>query len=253
MGRIALDELDNYGNNGNGGSFFKLSNDKEVARVRLMLNKPEDLENYIYGVHDVEVDGKHRYVNCLRSYDEPIDKCPFCADKKKVIPKILVPLYNEDLGEVQVWDRGKKFMSTLSSFMSRYSKPTLVSHIVEIERNGKPKDMQTTYQLYEVDKDDTKLEDLPEPVEVLGGIILDKTEDDMNYYLEAGEFPPEDDEEQPIRRRGKRAEVEEEEPEEDIEEDSDEEEELPKRRSSRRGSEEKNTGRRTPGKSRRSF
>lgn len=251
MGRIALDELDNYGNSGNGGSFFKLSNDKEVARVRLMLNKPEDLENYIYGVHDVEIDGKHRYVNCLRSYDEPIDKCPFCADKKKVIPKIFVPLYNEDLGEVQVWDRGKKFMSTLSSFMSRYSKPTLVSHVVEIERNGKPKDMGTTYALYEVDKDDTKLEDLPEPVEVLGGIILDKTEDDMNYFLEAGEFPPEDDEEQPVRRRRSSRE---EEPE-DVEEppfDEDEEEEKPQRRSSRRG-EDAGSSRRTPGKSRRSF
>lgn len=250
MGRISLNDLDNYGNGGNGGSFFKLSNDKEVARVRLMLNKPEDIENFMYGVHEVEVGDRKRYVNCLRSYDEPVDKCPFCEAKKKVIPKIFVPLYNEDAEEVQVWDRGKKFMSTLSSFMARYAKPTLVSHVVEIERNGKPKDMQTTYALYEVDKDDTTLEDLPEPVEVLGTIILDKTEDDMNYYLEAGEFPPED-EEQPVRRRTSRRE----EPEDTEEEEppfDEDEEEKPQRRSSRRG-DDSGSSRRTPGKSRRSF
>ena len=246
MGRISLNDLDNYGSSGGGGSFFKLTNDKEVARVRLMLNKPEDIENYMYAVHDVKIGERNRYVNCLRSYDDPVDKCPFCAEKKKVIPKIFVPLYNEDLGEVQVWDRGKKFMSTLSSFMSRYSKPTLVSHIVEVERNGKPKDMQTTYALYEVDKDETTLDDLPEPVDVLGGIVLDKSADDMNYFLDEGEFPPEDNsDDEPVRRRSSRAE----EPEDDEEPPFDEDEEQPKRRRSA-GREE---SRRTPGKSRRSF
>ena len=238
MGRIRLNDLDNYGGGDNSGKYFKLQNDKETAKVRIMLDKPEDIENYMFAVHEVEVDGKNKYVNCLRDYDEPVDKCPFCAEKKKVIPKIFIPLYNEDKDTAQVWDRGKKFMSTFSSFIARYSKPSIVSHVVEIERNGKPKDTSTTYALYEVDKDDTLLEDLPEPVEVLGNLVLDKSEDDMNYYLDAGEFPPEDESE-PIRRRGSRAE----EPEDDEEEPPFEEDEAPR---SRRSSREESGSRRTP-------
>lgn len=246
MGRIGLDDLDKF-KTGNGGSFFKLPNDKDVARVRLMLDKPEDIENYMFSVHDVEIDGKHKYVNCLRDPGDPIEKCPFCEAKKKVIPKIYIPLYNIDSDEMQVWDRGKKFMSTLTSFMSRYAKPSLVSHVVEIERNGAAGDMQTTYQLYETDKDDTRLEDMDEFPEVLGSTVLDKSEDDMNYFLETGDFPPEEEESEPIRRRGSRAKSE----EEDEEEPPFEEDEKPQRRSSRR--EETSNSRRTPGKSRRSF
>jgi hypothetical protein len=50
-----------------------------------------------------------------------------------------------------------------------------------------------------VDKDDTTLEDLPELPEILGGLVLDKNADEMNYYLDNGEFPSEDEE--PTRRR----------------------------------------------------
>ena len=259
MGRIKLDDIDKYSSGNGAGGFFKLSKDKEVGRVRIMLDKPDDIENYIYAVHEVKMpDGKQRYVNCLRDYDEPIEKCPFCEAKMKIVPKVFVPLYNLDTDEMQIWERGKKFLGKLTSFMTRYGKKSsIVSHIVEIERNGKPNDQQTTYELYETEKDETTLEDLDEFPDVLGWVILDKSEDDMNTFLDTGEFPPEDGE-QPstIRRRGKRAEEEELDEEDDSEEaneDSDEEEEEPKRRSSRRGSEEKSTGRRTPGKSRRSF
>lgn len=247
MGRISMDSLDNYGNSGNNGSFFKLSKDKETAHVRIMLNKPTDLDNHTFAVHEVKVGDKTRYVNCLRDYDEPVSKCPFCEAQYKVIPKMFIPLYNEDKEEVQVWDRGKKFANKISSFMARYSKPSIVAHLVEIERNGKPNDMSTTYELYEVDKDDTTLKDLPEVPDALGTIILDKSADDMNYYLDTKEFPPTDDEEEeaPVRRRSSRHEEVEEADEEEPPFEEDEEEEQPKRRSS--------SARRTPGKSRRSF
>ncbi len=247
MARINMDELDNYGG-GSGGGFFKLSVDKETAQVRIMLDKPEDISNYIYGIHDVEIDGRKRYVNCLRAYNDPIDKCPFCENGMKIVPKIFVPLYNIDKNEMQIFDRGKKFMSKLSGFMSRYSKPSIVSHVVEIERNGKPKDMQTTYELYEIEEDGSKLEDFDEFPEILGGIVLDKSADDMNYYLDTGDFPPEDDEES-VRRRSSRKEAEEE------EEPPFEEEEKLARRSGGRSDSNERSSRRTPsnGRSRRSF
>ena len=105
--------------------------------------------------------------------------------------KFYIPIYNLDTDEVQIWERGRNFAQKLSSICARYSsadKP-LVSHIFEIERNGKPRDTSTTYEIYEVGCDDTRLEDLPEAPQVLGGIVLDKSADDMLHFLDRGEFP----------------------------------------------------------------
>lgn len=234
MGRnLSLDDLDHYSNGGSGGSYFQLKKDKETARVRILLNKFEDIENFMFACHKVDVPGTKygRQVACLRAYNEPVEKCPFCADGKKPQPKIFIPLYNEDAEEVQVFERGKGYMSKLRGFLSRYNKPTVVAHSVDIERCGKEGDTNTTYELYDNGADDTKLSDLPEPPTILGRYILDKTEDDMNYYLEEGEFPPEDDEDEKPRRRGGRNDK------EDVEED-DVPFEEPKRRGRRQEEDE---------------
>lgn len=202
MGRFRYDEADNYGGTG-GAGYFSLKNDKDVARVRFMYNGIEDISGY--AVHEVKIGDKKRYVNCLREYNQPLDACPFCAAKKFQAAKMFIPLYNVDEERVQVWERGKKFFAKMTSICARYaSKDSLCSHVFEIERNGKKGETSTTYEIYEVDRDDTTLEDLPEVQDPVGSIILDKTADDMNYFLDTGEFPPEDDEDAPIRRRGRK-------------------------------------------------
>ena len=200
MARFRADEVEHYGGQG-GGGYFSLKNDGDTARVRLMYNGVDDVEGL--SVHRVEVDGKNRYVNCLRNYNDPLDVCPFCRERMYTTAKLFIPVYNIDEDKVQVWERGKKFFQKLSSLCSRY--PNLVSHIFEIERNGKSGDTQTTYELYEIEKDDTTLEDLPEVPETVGGVVLDKSADDMEYFLESGSFPPEDD--APPRRRESREEA----------------------------------------------
>jgi len=202
MARFRADEVENYGGQG-GAGFFSLKNDKDVARVRIMYNNMDDVDGY--ACHKVKINDRDRYVNCLRDYNEPKDKCPFCADGMPVYAKLFLPLYNEDDGQVQLWDRGKKFFAKISSLCSRYAtKDNLVNHVFEIERNGKAGDQQTTYEIYEVDSDDTELEDLPEVPEIIGGLVLDKSADDMNYYLDEHEFPPTDNEheDEAPRRRG---------------------------------------------------
>ena len=140
--------------------------------------------------------------------------------------KLFIPLYNIDEDQVQTWDRGKKMFEKMSSLCSRYaSKDNLVQHVFEIERHGKPKDTATTYEIYEVEKDDTQLEDFEDMPKILGGLVLDKTAEDMEYYLEEGQFPPTDEEDEKPRRRGSSRRQ---------EEDSEEEEERPARRSERR-------------------
>lgn len=188
MGRFSEQDAENYGNSNN-SSFFTLKNDKDTARVRFMYNSMQDV--FGYAVHEIQLGDKRRYVNCLRDYTDPKDVCPLCAAGNVQKAKVYVPLYDVDEQAVKIWERGKKYLSSLSSLCSRYSSADtpLVSHVFEIERNGKPKDTQTTYREFEIKKDDTTLADLPEVPEVLGSIVLDKSADELRYFLEHREFP----------------------------------------------------------------
>lgn len=198
MARFNVNEAENYGGSG-GAGYFSLKNDGETAKVRIMYNNIDDVEGY--AVHQVEVDGKKRYVNCLREYNQPVSDCPFCEARNFQLAKLFVPLYDIKDDKVKIWERGKKFFSKIGSICARYSNPTVVSHIFEIERNGKPGDQTTSYEIYETDQDNTTMEDLPEKPELLGGLILDKSADEMRYYLGNGKFPSDNEENHVVRRR----------------------------------------------------
>lgn len=188
MGRFGANEADNYGGSG-GSSFFQLKNDGDVAKVRFLYNSMEDVLGY--AVHEIEVDGKRRYVDCLRSYDEPKSACPLCAANNMQKAKMYIPLYDVDEKEVKIWERGKNFIPKISSLCARYSNADipLVAQTFEIERHGKPRDTNTTYEIFPVGQPDNKrLEDFPEPPEVLGSIILQKTASEMDEYLNNGSF-----------------------------------------------------------------
>jgi hypothetical protein len=191
MGRFGVNDADNYGGNG-GSSFFALKNDRDTARVRFMYNGMEDVVGY--AVHEVEVDGKRRYVNCLREYNEPKNMCPFCASNNFQKAKLYIPVYDIDEGEVKIWERGKNFFQKMSAICARYtnSNTPLVAHTFDIERHGKKGDTSTTYEIYETGVDDTLLEDLPEVPDVMGSIILDKTYDEAQFYVENRYFPNND-------------------------------------------------------------
>jgi hypothetical protein len=186
MAKFSMSEADNYGSNG-GGSFFTLKDDKDTARVRFLYNSIDDVEGY--AVHEVEIGGKKRYVNCLRSYKDPLDACPFCAAQMRVVPKLFIKLFNEDAGECQIWERGKAYFQRLASLSSRYN--PLVNEVVEIERSGKKGDMQTTYEFYPIENSEVNLDDY-DCSEPLGTIILDKTAEEMYEFLDSGAFPASD-------------------------------------------------------------
>lgn len=198
MAKFNANEVENYGGSG-GAGYFSLKNDKDTAQVRFMYNNIDDVEGY--AVHQVDVDDKKRYVNCLREYNQPVSDCPFCEAKNFQLAKLFVPLYDIKDDKVKIWERGKKFFSKIGSICARYSNPTVVSHIFEIERNGKPGDQTTSYEIYETDQDNTTMEDLPEKPELLGGLILDKSKEEMQYYLDNGKFPSNNEENHVVRRR----------------------------------------------------
>lgn len=200
--RFKHDEVDKYGGSG-GGGYFSLKDDGDSARVRFMYEHIDDVDGV--AVHEVEIDGRKRYVNCLREYNSPIEDCPFCREHKRQLAKLFVPIYNVDEDKVQVWERGKKFFSEISSLISRYSdeKTPFCSQQFDIVRQGKKGSTSTQYFKYPAGQPDgTTLDDLPELPNIMGGLVLDKSAEDMEYFLETGNFPPEDDE--PVRRRDSR-------------------------------------------------
>lgn len=201
MARFNYEDADKYGGQG-GAGYFSLKNDHDVARVRFLYNNINDVEGF--AVHQVEVDGKKRYVNCLRDYNQPVDDCPFCKARKPQLAKLFIPLWNEDEQKVQIWERGKKFFSKISSICSRYaSNNDLVQQVFEIERNGAKGDQQTTYEIYPVGQpDNSRIEDFTsDGVELLGNLILDKTPEEMDEYLSRGSFGSTSND-APVIRRG---------------------------------------------------
>lgn len=184
MARFNFEESEHYQQSGGNTSFFKLQSDGQSALCRFMFNTLNDLEGY--ALHEIQLDGKRRLVNCIRSYNEPVDNCPFCKANMNIVPKLFIPIYNVDTKEVQIWERG-------SAFFKKFIEPCehnnpLVSGVFKVTRRGKPNDTKTDYDIYPIDKDNTTLEDLPPVPELLGGLILDKTFDEMEEFLRTGSF-----------------------------------------------------------------
>lgn len=201
MARINVNDIDNY-SSGNGVSrFFGLKNDGDTAQVRFMYNGMDDIE--ACAVHEVtDENGNKRYVNCLRSYDEPLDNCPFCKEHRFQAIKLFIPLYDVNNDKVRVWERGKTYVKKLSAIASRYGRNgNLVNHIFEIERQGASGDTKTSYEIFEIGNDNTELSDLPEIPNIIGDFVLDWTSEDMWNYLDNGGFPAKKTETTGVRRR----------------------------------------------------
>lgn len=185
--RFGINDAEKYKSQGTGVGYFSIKNDREVKRVRFLLEGIEDLEGYC--VHKVKVGDYDKYVNCLHEYGQPKDDCPFCAAGLPTQSKYFIPLYNIDEGKVQIWERGITFGAELQGICARY--PHLFTHGFEIERYGKPGDQKTQYKIWpaqDCDDPNLRLDDFELP-EILGKRVLDKSLEEMDYYLDKKSFP----------------------------------------------------------------
>lgn len=200
MATFKASEADNYGSQGNSG-FFSIDTNRGKKKIRIMYDSVDDIN--AMSVHKVKVNGKDRYVNCLRAYDDPLDKCPFCG-KHPLQVRLFIPIYDIESDTVQIWDRGRTMIPKMTSIAENYAEEQpLVSTIFEVQRIGEPGDKNTTYEFFSKKTDDTTFDDLPELPKILGGLVLDKTAEEMEVYNRTDEFPSseEPDNEEPVRRR----------------------------------------------------
>lgn len=189
MATFNSQNADQYGSAGTGG-FFSLKNHGDTAKVRYMYEGIEDVIGF--AVHQVEIGGKNRYVDCLKEPGDSVDVCPLCAAGIKVIAKIFVPLYDIEAKEIKIWDRGKTYMRDLSSLCSRYG-PALYKTVFEIERNGAKGDTSTKYTNYPLTEekcpDGFSINDLPPIPDVVGTIVLKKSYEELEKFMQTGTMP----------------------------------------------------------------
>lgn len=188
MARIRNDEADKFVPS-TSSEWFALKNDGDTEKVQFLISDTGELD--VFTVHKVKIGDRERYVNCPREYGEPLDVCPLCENEYQLKVARFVVMYSHKDGKIKVWERGKQFITRLEGLANRYY--PLCNTVFEIERHGKAGDKQTTYEIYPCPNDEPiNLDDIEKP-ELLGGIVLNKTVDEMNHYIEHGDFPNTDD------------------------------------------------------------
>lgn len=198
MARVSFEDSEKYFS-GSGSDWFQLKNDGDVARVQFMLNSIDDIP--IFSTHKVKVGDKERYVDCLRNPQDPIDACPFCAAGLPAKAVRFIVMFQHDDNKVKIWERGRQFISKLQGLINRYN--PLEEKVFEVERHGRAGDTNTKYEIYPLDGvEPVNLDDVEMP-ELEGSLILQKSFDEMEYYLDNGNFPSDDSQQDaPVRRRG---------------------------------------------------
>ena len=189
MAKFSLDRTEKFGGQG-GGGFFTLKN-RNTANIRFLYNSVKDVEGY--SVHNLKINGKSRYVDCLCGENEDKEKCPFCKAGMLTEVRFLVPVYDEDTGMVYTWDRGKSFGRRLEKLFNKYAEEEPLSATCfkvtrEINAEGFP-----YYSIKPEYSDGTTVDELPDYGQsVYGTLVLVKTAEEMNEYLMYGDFYDED-------------------------------------------------------------
>ena len=184
MGKITTEQARNLTNNSSSG-FFTLKNDGDNAKVKFMYDSVSDIETY--AVHEVEVNGFTRHVDCLKDA-EGNGVCPFCEKGFKRTARTFFKLYNTDKKAVEVWDCGVKRAPLIENLLKMSQSEKLVNNCYEIIRHGKAKSTDTTYELILQGKDNITLDDLPKVPEIYGRYVLKKTPEEMEYYIVNNKF-----------------------------------------------------------------
>lgn len=190
-------------------SFFSLTGDGDEAVVRFPYTSPKEFETVT--VHRVKVGktkaGKDLYksVSCLKeNYFDDDSKCPLCAlgednkAKSKFYCRVLV--YEKDesgnvVPKAKIWERPLGFANLLSSYFTEYG--DISNHVFKIKRKGEAGSKETSYEVIYANaaiyKPEVYVKDFKdfEGYTPEGSAYLTKTEEEMKYFVETGEFPEE--------------------------------------------------------------
>lgn len=202
MAKINLNDSGKY--QSGGGEYLTLADDGDSVTVRFLYDDPsgEDIDYHL--VHMVPIgDAKYgRAVACTglgedgRIHEED---CVLCANKFKRSEKLYLQMEDEETQEKYVWERGKNFVGTISTFVNKLG--ALCEQPITITRNGKKGDNKTTYSLFPEKHDGVQLNELTERSEIIGTVVIDASQDDMLDMIDGVYELGGNRDEKPARRR----------------------------------------------------
>lgn len=190
MGRMTFEEAMKYENE---PCYFTLTHDGDTATVKFLFDSMKDIYQYL--VHSVRYNGKFYKVECPRiSLDVSEDKCPICSKGSKPFKKFYIPLYNLTEDKFQYWERGKTFAKKLIRLCEEYY--PVSDHVFEIERVGEKGSVDTDYKIVDVTYEYTSKRnakqldftlndlDVPDCMDEEAGIVIHKSIDDLQFYVD---------------------------------------------------------------------
>lgn len=181
--------------------FFGI-NDGQEAVVRFVINSVDDFE--IYTVHPITVGQSsypNRRVSCLRTdpKTDPINYCPLCARGEKVQQRLYIKMiqYVNENGQIipkaVVWDRpAYSYAPQLKSYLDNYG--PLTNIVCKIVRHGNGLDTKYDIipnlnpQIYNEQMYPKNFSDF-DGFSVLGTMVMDRTYDEINQFIQTGQFP----------------------------------------------------------------
>lgn len=206
MARISyetLQEIDSEKNNSeNSVSFFTLKDDGDEAIVRIMHDSLKDFD--IILTHQIEVNGNYRKISCLRDPRDDIQKCPLCASNEKLQQRMFIHMLQYTAGpdgkvvvSPVIWERSaSQYAPKLKNYLEEYG--PLSNCVFKIRRNGERGSMNTTYELLPAspskynEKNCPIIHDAFKDYSVLGTVVFVKNAQEINYFLQTGDFPKEE-------------------------------------------------------------
>lgn len=185
-------------NNNNLPGYFTLKNNGDEALVRFMYSSTADFN--IYTIHPINIKGKYRECNCLRNANAPLSECPLCESgtsiRQSFYIKLLQYTTNPDgsvVTEAKVWSRSGAYINKLAGLINEYG--DLKNVVFKVRRNGASGSMDTTYDILFANPNVYTPERYPLRDDLFAnfspfqGFCLNKNRDEMNYFIEHGEFP----------------------------------------------------------------
>lgn len=181
--------------------FFNIADGQE-AIVRFLINSVDDFE--IYTVHPITVGQSsypNRRISCLRTNPktDPMNYCPLCARGEKVQQRMYIKMiqYVNENGQITpkavVWDRpAYSYAPQLKSYLDNYG--PLTNIVCKIVRHGAGLDTKYDIipnlnpQMFNEQIYPKTFSDF-EGFNILGSMIMDRTFEDINQFVQTGQFP----------------------------------------------------------------
>ena len=186
----------NTPNSSSGITYFGLKEDGETAIVRFNISKMEDIK--LISCHYVKVNGKMRKISCLKHYGDDNSVCPLCASGQKPNYRCIIQLLvyeNTDKGieaKPVIWEQSIRTREMLKSYIMDYG--DLREMLFKITRHGKKGDTGTSYSIVPANTSVYVPSNYPadfKPFENanLSWVCLNKTKEELEEFVETGEFP----------------------------------------------------------------